>query len=116
MVVADAIKLVSTSPVESRSFTYDYDQNGQQTELKDTNPNAQADTFKITTDGLARTTQVQELKATQNRATTDYTYDLNSNVLSTHAQRPAGTNNLQVSPLYRLHVGCPEPGGHRQGG
>ncbi len=97
LVSADAIKLVSTSPVESRSFTYNYDQNGQQTEVRDNNPNALTDTFKITTDGLARTTQVQELKATQNRATTDYTYDLNSNVLSTHAQRPAGTNNLQVS-------------------
>ncbi|MFI6675253.1 DNRLRE domain-containing protein [Kribbella sp. NPDC050470] len=96
LVSADAIKLVSTSPVESRSFTYNYDQNGQQVEVKDTNPNALTDTFKITTDGLARTTQVQELKATQNRATTDYTYDLNSNVLSTHAQRFAGGSNLEA--------------------
>ncbi|TCC03977.1 DNRLRE domain-containing protein [Kribbella soli] len=89
VVSADAIKLVSTSPVESRSFTYTYDLNGQQTEVKDNNPNAATDTFKITTDGLARTTQVQELKGATNKVTTDYTYDLDSNVLSTNAQRPA---------------------------
>ncbi len=98
VVVADAIKLVSTSPVETRSFTYTYDLNGQQTEVKDTNPNAATDTFKITTDGLARTTQVQELKGTTNKATTDYTYDLDSNVLSTNAQRAAdaGTGSPAV--------------------
>ncbi|RZT07498.1 YD repeat-containing protein, partial [Kribbella sp. VKM Ac-2569] len=98
VVSADAIKLVSTSPVESRSFTYSYDLNGQQTEVKDNNPNAATDTFKITTDGLARTTQVQELKAGTNKATTDYTYDLDSNVLSTNAQRPAdpGTGSPAV--------------------
>ncbi|TCC16724.1 DNRLRE domain-containing protein [Kribbella sindirgiensis] len=89
VVSADAIKLVSTSPVESRSFTHNYDLNGQQTEVKDNNPNAASDTFKITTDGLGRTTQVQELKAGATKATTDYTYDLDSNVLSTNAQRPA---------------------------
>ncbi|WP_370353586.1 RHS repeat-associated core domain-containing protein [Kribbella sp. VKM Ac-2571] len=97
VVVADAIKLVSTSPVESRSFTYNYDLNGQQTEVKDNNPNAPTDTFKITTDGLARTTQVQELKAGVEKAKTDYTYDLDSNVLSTNAQRGADANTVGVS-------------------
>ncbi|RZT06327.1 YD repeat-containing protein, partial [Kribbella sp. VKM Ac-2569] len=89
VVTADAIKLVSTSPVESRSYTYNYDLNGQQTEVKDNNPNAATDTFKITTDNLGRTTQVQELKGATNKAQTDYTYDLDSNVLSTNAQREA---------------------------
>lgn len=97
VVVADAVKLVSTSPVASRSFTYSYDQNGQQTEVKDNNPNALSDTFKITTDGLARTTEIQELKTGAERAKTDYTYDLNSNVLSTHAQRVADATNPGVS-------------------
>ncbi|MEV0794771.1 DNRLRE domain-containing protein [Kribbella sp. NPDC050459] len=96
VVSADAIKLVSTNPVESRSFTYTYDLNGQQTEIKDNNANALTDTFKVSTDGLARTTQVQELKAGQELAKTDYTYDLNSNILSTYAQRPQGANNLLV--------------------
>ncbi|TDD15884.1 DNRLRE domain-containing protein, partial [Kribbella turkmenica] len=97
VVVADAIKLVSTNPVASRSFTYSYDANGVQTEVKDNTPSAAADTFKVTTDGLARTTQVQELKGGAEQAKTDYTYDLNSNVLSTNAQRPLGSNNLHVS-------------------
>ncbi len=97
VVSADAIKLVATDPVASRSFTYAYDQNGQQTEVKDTNPNASTDTFKITSDGLARTTQVQELKSGQEKAKTDYTYDLNSNVLSTYAQRGADANTVGAS-------------------
>lgn len=97
VVVADAVKLVSTNPVESRSFTYSYDANGQQTEVKDNNPNALADTFKVTTDGLARTTQVQELKSGAEKSKTDYTYDLNSNPLSTYAQRIADGTNPGVS-------------------
>ncbi|MGW6196975.1 golvesin C-terminal-like domain-containing protein [Kribbella sp. NPDC055110] len=97
VVSADAIKLVSTNPVDSRAFTYSYDQNGQQTEVKDNNPNAATDTFKVTTDGLARTTQVQELKSGNNKATTDYTYDLDSNVLSTNAQRPTDANTVGVT-------------------
>ncbi|NIK62307.1 polymorphic toxin-type HINT domain-containing protein [Kribbella shirazensis] len=98
VVSADAIKLVSTNPVESRSFTYTYDLNGQQTEVKDNNPNAASDTFKITTDGLGRTTKVQELKTGVEKAATDYTYDLDSNVLSTNAQRKpdAGTGSPAV--------------------
>jgi YD repeat-containing protein len=98
VVSADAIKLVSTNPVESRSFTYTYDLNGQQTEVKDNNPNATTDTFKVTTDGLARTTKVQEFKGATTKATTDYTYDLGSNVLSTNAQRAAdaGTGSPAV--------------------
>ena len=91
VVSADAIKLVSTSPVASRSFTYTYDLNGQQVEVKDTNPNAPTDTFKVTSDGLGRTTQVQELKGATSKSTTDYTYDLDSNVLSTNAQRDPDT-------------------------
>ncbi|WP_405072083.1 hypothetical protein OG558_22625 [Kribbella sp. NBC_01510] len=71
--------------------------NGQQTEVKDDNPNALADTFKITTDGLARMSQVQELKTGAEKAKTDYTYDLDSNVLSTNAQRAADANTLGVS-------------------
>ncbi|TCC35300.1 DNRLRE domain-containing protein, partial [Kribbella speibonae] len=103
VVSADAIKLVSTSPVDNRSFTYNYDLNGQQTEVKDNNPNALTDTFKVTSDGLARTTQVQELKAGNPKAQTDYTYDLDSNVLSTNAQRlaDAGTG----SPLVTRYTG-----------
>jgi RHS repeat-associated protein len=97
LVVADALKLVSTNPVESRSFTYSYDANGQQTEVKDNNPNALADTFKVTTDGLARTTQVQELKSGAEKSKTDYAFDLNSNPLSTYAQRVADSNNPGVS-------------------
>jgi RHS repeat-associated protein len=89
VVSADAIKLVSTNPVDNRSFTYNYDQNGQQTEVKDNNPNAAADTYKVTTDGLGRTAQVQELKTGVSKSMTDYTYDLDSNVLSTNAQRVA---------------------------
>jgi RHS repeat-associated protein len=96
VVVADAIKLVSTNPVQTRSFTYNYDANGLQTEVKDNDPNALADTFQVTTDGLARTTQVQELKSGVWKSKTDYTYDLNSNVLSTYAQRVAGSNNPAV--------------------
>ncbi|MFC5268522.1 DNRLRE domain-containing protein [Kribbella qitaiheensis] len=97
VVAADAIKLVSTSPVASRSFTYNYDLNGQQSEVKDNNPNAATDTFKVTTDGLARTTQVQELKGSTNKAKTDYTYDLDSNVLSTNAQRDPDANTVGVT-------------------
>jgi RHS repeat-associated protein len=94
VVSADAIKLVSTNPVDNRSFTYNYDANGQQVEVKDNNPAALTDTFKSTNDGLGRTTKVQELKAGVERAKTDYTYDLDSNVLSTNAQRVADSNNL----------------------
>ncbi|NIK56120.1 DNRLRE domain-containing protein [Kribbella shirazensis] len=97
VVSADAIKLVSTSPVDSRSFTYSYDANGTQTEVKDNNPNAATDTYKVTTDGLARTTKVEELKGATTKATTDYTYDLDSNVLSTNAQRPADANTVGVT-------------------
>jgi RHS repeat-associated protein len=96
VVVADAVKLVSTNPVESRSFTYSYDQNGQQVEVKDNTPNALADTFKVSYDGLARTTQVQELKGATERSKTDYTYDLNSNPLTTSAKRIADGNNPGV--------------------
>ena len=97
VVSADAIKLVSTNPVDSRSFTYNYDANGQQTEVKDNNPSAATDTYKVTTDGLARTTKVEELKGTTSKATTDYTYDLDSNILSTNAQRPADANTVGVT-------------------
>ncbi|RZU16298.1 RHS repeat-associated protein [Kribbella rubisoli] len=97
VVSADAIKLVSTNPVDNRSFTYNYDANGQQTEVKDNNPNAATDTFKVTADGLARTTKVEELKGTTSKATTDYTYDLDSNVLSTNAQRAADANTVGVT-------------------
>ncbi|MER7243310.1 DNRLRE domain-containing protein [Kribbella sp. NPDC000426] len=97
VVSADAIKLVSTNPVDNRSFTYNYDANGQQTEVKDNNPNAATDTFKVTTDGLARTTKVEELKGATSKATTDYTYDLDSNVLSTNAQRAPDASTVGVS-------------------
>ncbi|MFD7156158.1 DNRLRE domain-containing protein [Kribbella sp. NPDC059898] len=97
VVSADAIKLVSSNPVDNRSFTYNYDQNGQQTEVKDNNPNAATDTYKVTTDGLGRTSKVEELKGATSKATTDYTYDLDSNVLSTNAQRPADANTVGVS-------------------
>ena len=97
VVVADAVKLVATGTPPSRSFTYAYDANGAQTEVKDTDPNALTDTFAVTYDGMGRTSKVQELKAGAEKRKTDYTYDLNSNVLSAYAQRPADTGNLAAS-------------------
>jgi RHS repeat-associated protein len=97
VVVADAVKLVSTNPVENRSYTYSYDPNGRQTEVKDNNPTAATDTFKTSYDGLARASQVQELKSGGEKAKTDYGYDLNSNPLSTYAQRVADSSNPGVS-------------------
>jgi len=98
VVIADALKLVATSPVQTKAFTYSYDANCAQTEVKDTNPNAPADTFAVTYDGMGRTSKVQELKSGTEQSKTDYSYDLNSNLLSQYAQRVADpTKNLAAS-------------------
>lgn len=97
VVAADAVRLVATDEPRNRSFTYSYDANGAQTEVVDTTPGAKVDTFKTFYDGLGRTSQVQELAAETEQRVTDYSYDLNSNVVSTYARRTAGAENLAAS-------------------
>lgn len=96
-VAADAVKLVATGEPRTRSFTYAYDANGAQTEVKDTTSGAVIDTFKTSYDGLGRALKVQELAAGSEKRVTDYAYDLNSNMLSVDARRTAGSQSLAAS-------------------
>lgn len=90
-VVADAVKLVKAGTGEGakKTFSYDYDVNGQQTAIHDTSADARTDTFDIRYDGLGRPDQIRELKAGVAQATTTYGYDANSNLTSWFADDQA---------------------------
>lgn len=96
LVLADAVKLVSTDPPPNRSFGYKYDANGMQTEVNDLTPGARVDTYRLAYDGLNRTSTVTELLGTQTKRQTGYTYDRNDNMLTSTSTRGrvAGENEL----------------------
>ncbi|MFE6647552.1 DNRLRE domain-containing protein, partial [Nocardioides sp. NPDC057772] len=91
-VVADTIRLIASAPGPSKSYTYEYDRNGLTTQVKDNTAGAKTDTYKTSYDGLGRTATATELAGTTTRRTTTYTYDLNSNLTSTFADRKADTD------------------------
>lgn len=87
VVVADGISLVPSTAGPTKAHTYSYDRNGLTTEVKDNTPGAKADTYRTSYDGLGRAATNTELAGTTTRRTTSYTYDLNSNLTSTYADR-----------------------------
>lgn len=101
VVVADNIQLVPTGPAPSKDYTYDYDRNGLTTRVDDDTPAAKTDAYETSYDGLGRVAVTRELIGATERRSTAYTYDLNSNLTSSNAQRPADTNqttgNLDAS-------------------
>lgn len=101
VVIADDIQLVPTAPAPTKDYTYAYDRNGLTTRVEDRTPAAKTDAYETSYDGLGRAAVSRELIGATERRSTTYTYDLNSNITSTHAQRPADTNqttgNLDAS-------------------
>lgn len=92
VVVADNIQLVPTAPAPSKDYTYAYDRNGLTTRVDDKTPGAKTNAYETTYDGLGRAAVSRELAGTTERRSTAYTYDLNSNLTSSNATRPADTD------------------------
>ncbi|MDQ4114603.1 MAG: DNRLRE domain-containing protein [Actinomycetota bacterium] len=89
VVVADGIQLVPSKAGPSKAYAYTYDRNGLTTQVKDNTAGAKSDTYKTSYDGLGRAATATELVGATTRRTTSYTYDLNSNLTSTFADRKA---------------------------
>ncbi|GAA3815834.1 hypothetical protein GCM10022403_056700 [Streptomyces coacervatus] len=81
-VVADGVKLVRDNSAdtdnEKHSFAYAYDVNGNLTSIDDTSPGAQIDAYTIAYTGLDQIQKVTEALAGQEKKSTSYTYDANS--------------------------------------
>jgi RHS repeat-associated protein len=80
--VADAVKLVrdttgDPADSEKRTFTYDYDVNGNLTSIDDTSSGATIDAYTVTYTGLNQIQKVTEALAGQEKKSTSYTYDVN---------------------------------------
>ncbi|MER7606968.1 DNRLRE domain-containing protein [Nocardioides sp. NPDC127503] len=101
VVVADGVSLVPSAAGPSKAYAYTYDRNGLTTEVKDNTPGAKSDTYRTSYDGLGRAKSSTELAGTTTRRTTSYTYDLNSNLTSTYADRKfdadTGSGNLAAT-------------------
>ncbi|MFI5622776.1 DNRLRE domain-containing protein [Nocardioides sp. NPDC051685] len=95
-VVADTIRLIPSAPGPSKSYTYEYDRNGLTTTVNDHTPGAKTDAYTTAYDGMGRPATTRELAGTSpnqvTRRTTTYTYDLNSNLTSTFADRKPDTD------------------------
>lgn len=90
VVAADAVRFVATGPVDTKSYEYSYDANGLVTEVVDRTPDASADRYEIGYDGLGRASSVTESLDESPTRSTDYSYDLNSNLVSVDARQLAG--------------------------
>ncbi|MFJ8072687.1 DNRLRE domain-containing protein [Streptomyces sp. NPDC096176] len=81
-VVADGVKLVrdtsSESDTEKHTFAYAYDLNGNLTSIDDTSSGAKVDAYTIAYTGLNQVRQVTEALAGQEKKSSTYTYDANS--------------------------------------
>ncbi|MFI1714417.1 DNRLRE domain-containing protein [Streptomyces litmocidini] len=81
-VVADAVKLVrdntGDSDTEKHAFSYTYDANGNLTSIGDTSAGARIDAYTVAYTGLNEVAKVTEALAGQDKETTSYTYDANS--------------------------------------
>ncbi|MFF4172991.1 DNRLRE domain-containing protein [Streptomyces sp. NPDC001744] len=81
-VVADGVKLVrdtsSESDTEKHTFSYAYDLNGNLTSIDDTSSGAKVDAYTISYTGLNQVRQVTEALAGQEKKSSTYTYDANS--------------------------------------
>ncbi|MFI1656028.1 DNRLRE domain-containing protein [Streptomyces sp. NPDC020472] len=81
-VVADGVKLVrdnaGDTDTEKKTFTYAYDVNGNLTSIDDTSSGAKIDAYSISYTGLNQVQQVTEALAGQEKKSTSYTYDANS--------------------------------------
>ncbi|MEW2626097.1 DNRLRE domain-containing protein [Streptomyces sp. NPDC048106] len=78
-VVADAVKLVRNNSTDSdnekHAFTYNYDPNGNLTQIADSSPNTAIDSYGIDYDGLNQVAKVTEKLAGTEKTHTSYTYD-----------------------------------------
>ncbi|MBM9623983.1 DNRLRE domain-containing protein [Streptomyces zhihengii] len=81
-VVADGVKLVrdtsAESDTEKHTFAYAYDLNGNLTSIDDTSSGAKVDAYTIAYTGLNQVRQVTEALAGQEKKSSTYTYDANS--------------------------------------
>jgi RHS repeat-associated protein len=87
VVSADAIKVVPKDSLQGHAFQHAYDLNGEETEVRDTGLNPKTDRFTTQYDGLGRPQLRQELLGATVQRQTQYSYDLNSNPLTTYAQQ-----------------------------
>ncbi|WP_251063536.1 MULTISPECIES: DNRLRE domain-containing protein [unclassified Streptomyces] len=81
-VVADGVKLVrdnsGETDTEKHTFTYAYDVNGNLTSIDDTSSGAKVDAYTIAYTGLNQVQKITEALAGQEKKSTTYTYDANS--------------------------------------
>ncbi|MFF0558225.1 DNRLRE domain-containing protein [Streptomyces sp. NPDC004266] len=81
-VVADGVKLVrdtaGETDTEKHHFRYGYDLNGNLTSIDDTSSGAKVDAYSIAYTDLNQVAKVTEALAGQEKRTTAYTYDANS--------------------------------------
>uniref|UniRef100_A0AAU1UNF1 DNRLRE domain-containing protein n=1 Tax=Streptomyces sp. NBC_00119 TaxID=2975659 RepID=A0AAU1UNF1_9ACTN len=81
--VADGVKLVrdtagDPADTEKKSFAYAYDANANLTSIDDTSSGAKIDAYTLAYTGLNQISKVTEALAGQDKKTTSYTYDANS--------------------------------------
>lgn len=83
VVVADGVKLVrdtsgGPADTEKSDFAYSYDLNGNLTSIDDTSSTAEIDAYAITYTGLNQVQKVTEALSGQEKKSTSYAYDANS--------------------------------------
>jgi RHS repeat-associated protein len=78
-VVADAVKLVRDNSAdadnEKHTFSYNYDPNGNLTQIADSSPGAAVDTYTMDYTGLNQVQKVTESASGTEKTHTSYTYD-----------------------------------------
>ncbi|MCS1350866.1 DNRLRE domain-containing protein [Mechercharimyces sp. CAU 1602] len=81
VVIADSIKLVEKAPMKTdkKTFTYDYDLNGNLTELESQTPEA-AEAYRIDYNDLGQVEALQKVVGDQVQQTVGYAYDVNGNL------------------------------------
>ncbi|TQL20494.1 RHS repeat-associated protein [Streptomyces sp. SLBN-134] len=81
-VVADGVKLVrdnsGDADTEKHTFTYAYDVNGNLTSIDDTSSGTQVDAYTVAYTGLNQVQKITEALAGEEKTSTTYTYDANS--------------------------------------
>ncbi|WP_337662822.1 RHS repeat-associated core domain-containing protein [Streptomyces sp. AC04842] len=81
-VVADGVKLVrdnsGDADTEKHTFTYAYDVNGNLTSIDDTSSGTKIDSYTVTYTGLNQVQKITEALAGEEKTSTTYTYDANS--------------------------------------
>ncbi|MGW4022140.1 golvesin C-terminal-like domain-containing protein [Streptomyces sp. NPDC005009] len=81
-VVADGVKLVrdnsGDTDTEKHTFTYAYDVNGNLTSIDDASSGAKIDAYTVAYTGLNQVQKITEALAGQEKVSTTYTYDANS--------------------------------------